>query len=98
MPPALEQKGELGFVMPYGDSPMDKESVGELVYMDILDTAKRYVHIMTPFFTSGFLYIIPAHSKCKYKLLKSKLIVPTTAFSSSLTNTFWIRQRDMCIL
>ncbi len=49
LPPALEQKGELGFVMPYGDSPMDKESVGELVYMDILDTAKRYVHIMTPY-------------------------------------------------
>ena len=38
-----------GFVMPYGDSPMDKERVGEEVYMDILNRAKRYVHIMTPY-------------------------------------------------
>ena len=38
-----------GFVIPYGDSPVDKEQVGELVYMDILFTAKKYVHIMTPY-------------------------------------------------
>ena len=38
-----------GFVMPYGDSPMDKERVGEEVYMDILNRARRYVHIMTPY-------------------------------------------------
>ena len=28
---------------------MDTENVGELVYMDILNTAKEYVHIMTPY-------------------------------------------------
>ncbi len=39
----------LGFVLPYGDSPMDKERVGELVYMDILNRARDYVHIMTPY-------------------------------------------------
>lgn len=38
-----------GFVMPYGDSPFDEEQVGENVYLDILATAKRYVHIMTPY-------------------------------------------------
>lgn len=38
-----------GFVIPYGDSPVDAELVGEMVYMDILNTAKRYVHIMTPY-------------------------------------------------
>lgn len=38
-----------GFVLPYGDSPMDKEQVGELVYMDILNRARDYVHIMTPY-------------------------------------------------
>lgn len=43
-----------GFVMPYGDSPLDDELVGEQVYMDILYTAKQYVHIMTP-------YLIPDH-------------------------------------
>lgn len=38
-----------GFVMPYGDSPLDTEAVGEAVYMDILYTARKYVHIMTPY-------------------------------------------------
>lgn len=42
------QSGD-GFVIPYGDSPVDKERVGEMVYIDILNTAKRYVHIMTPY-------------------------------------------------
>ncbi len=38
-----------GFAIPYGDSPMDRERVGEQVYMDILNQAKSYVHIMTPY-------------------------------------------------
>ena len=38
-----------GFVMPYGDSPFDEELVGETVYMDILNRAKEYVHIMSPY-------------------------------------------------
>ena len=38
-----------GFVMPFGDTPLDGENVGEQVYLDILQQAKRYVHIMTPY-------------------------------------------------
>ena len=38
-----------GYIMPYGDSPLDNENVGESVYLDILATAKKYVHIMTPY-------------------------------------------------
>lgn len=38
-----------GFVIPYGDCPLDHDKVGEQVYMDILSRAKRYVHIMTPY-------------------------------------------------
>lgn len=38
-----------GFIIPYGDSPLDKENVGEQVYLDILGHAKKYVHIMTPY-------------------------------------------------
>ena len=38
-----------GYVMPYGDSPLDGERVGEKVYLDILHRAERYVHIMTPY-------------------------------------------------
>lgn len=38
-----------GFVIPYGDCPLDGNHVGERVYMDILYRAQRYVHIMTPY-------------------------------------------------
>ena len=38
-----------GFSMPYGDSPFDNEYVGQTVYLDILNRAEKYVHIMTPY-------------------------------------------------
>ncbi|MGN0675701.1 MAG: cardiolipin synthase [Oscillospiraceae bacterium] len=38
-----------GFVLPYGDSPLDNENVGQTVYLDIINRAERYVHIMTPY-------------------------------------------------
>ena len=38
-----------GFVMPYCDCPLDDDKVGETVYMDILNRANDYVHIMTPY-------------------------------------------------
>jgi cardiolipin synthase len=38
-----------GYLIPYGDSPLDNEKVGETVYMDIINTATEYVHIMTPY-------------------------------------------------
>ena len=47
--PAEVPENSKGFVIPYGDFPLDNEKVGERVYMDILNRAKRYVHIMTPY-------------------------------------------------
>lgn len=38
-----------GLVIPYGDNPLDEESVGENVYLDLLYAAREYVHIMTPY-------------------------------------------------
>lgn len=38
-----------GFVLPYGDSPVDKENVGEHVYLQIINNAKDYVYINTPY-------------------------------------------------
>ncbi len=38
-----------GYVIPYGDCPLDGMKVGEAVYMDILNRSQRYVHIMTPY-------------------------------------------------
>lgn len=38
-----------GFVIPYGDCPVDNYKVGEQVYIDLLNRAKRYIYIMTPY-------------------------------------------------
>lgn len=38
-----------GFVLPYGDSPFDDEQVGKRVYLEMINRADRYVHIMTPY-------------------------------------------------
>ena len=38
-----------GFVIPYGDCPLDNNKLGEMVYIDLLNRACRYVHIMTPY-------------------------------------------------
>lgn len=38
-----------GFIQPYSDSPMDTENVGEHVYMHIINNAKKYVYIITPY-------------------------------------------------
>lgn len=43
------RQASAGFVMPYSDSPLDNDRVGEQVYIDLLNRAKRYVHIMTPY-------------------------------------------------
>ena len=47
--PSLPPENAKGFVIPYGDCPLDGDKVGEMVYMDILNRAKNYVHIMTPY-------------------------------------------------
>lgn len=38
-----------GYVQPYGDTPLDGESLGENVYLNILHSAQRYVYICTPY-------------------------------------------------
>ncbi len=38
-----------GFVQPYADSPLDDENVGEHVYLQIINNAKDYVYINTPY-------------------------------------------------
>ena len=47
--PTLGDPHAPGYVIPYGDCPLDNERVGQQVYMDLLNRARRYVHIMTPY-------------------------------------------------
>lgn len=43
------QKKENGFVVPYGETPLDEEVTGEDIYLNIINQAKDYVYIFTPY-------------------------------------------------
>ena len=47
--PSFPVEEAKGFVVPYGDCPLDDDKLGERVYMDILNRSLSYVHIMTPY-------------------------------------------------
>lgn len=38
-----------GYVQPFSDTPLDREIVGENVYLNIINRAKKYVYICTPY-------------------------------------------------
>lgn len=38
-----------GYILPYGDSPLDNEDTGENVYLGIIHHAKHYLYIYTPY-------------------------------------------------
>lgn len=38
-----------GFVQPFTDCPLDDESIGETVYLNLINKAERYVYITTPY-------------------------------------------------
>ncbi len=38
-----------GYVIPFTDSPLDNEPVGENVYLNIINSASKYVYITTPY-------------------------------------------------
>lgn len=44
-----------GFVQPFGDSPLDFENIAENVYMNMINNAKDYLYINTP-------YLIPDYT------------------------------------
>lgn len=45
----VRDEGAPTAVIPYADSPLDGENVGETVYLEILAQAERYVYIFTPY-------------------------------------------------
>lgn len=46
LPPANRKKT---VIQPYGDSPLDGISVGELAYVDMIDRAAKYLYVFTPY-------------------------------------------------
>ena len=75
LPPEENRVDSPGYVLPYGDSPLDDELVGEMVYRDILNRAKDYVYIMTPYLILDH-EMITALSYAAKRGVEVKLILP----------------------
>ena len=64
-----------GYVVPFGDCPLDDENVGEHVFLDMLYTAKRYMHIMTPYLIIGY-ELVQAMNYAAKRGVEVELILP----------------------
>ena len=85
-----------GYVIPYGDSPLDRDLVGEMVYMDIINRANRYVHIMTPYLIIDN-EMITALTYAAQRGVEVRLIlphVPDKEVAFSLAHTYYRRLID----
>ena len=38
-----------GYVVPYGENPLDDETIGEDIYLNIINNANKYLYIFTPY-------------------------------------------------
>ena len=64
-----------GFAMPYGENPLFSDKLARSVYIDMLNRARNYVHIMTPYLVlDGDLEA--AFQLCARRGVDVKLIVP----------------------
>ena len=48
-PPAAPVRPWTGYVQPYTDTPLDLETVGQAVYLNMIAKAKNYIYITTPY-------------------------------------------------
>lgn len=64
-----------GYVVAYGDSPLDEERTGENIYMNMINSAQEEILIMTPYFIIDDAMMKALILACK-KGVKVKIITP----------------------
>lgn len=64
-----------GYIIPFGESPLDDIYMGRTAYVDILNNAKKYVYIMTPYFVIDE-FIFDAMKYAVTRGVEIKLILP----------------------
>jgi len=72
-----------GYVLPYTDSPMDRENVGEHVYLHIINSARRYLYITSP-------YLIIDDSTVSALTLAAKSGVDVRIITPHQYDKFWV--------
>lgn len=65
-PAAIADVRDDGFVQPYTDTPTDNEAVGEITYLNMINRAKRYIYICTPYLVidSEMMTALTSAAKC----------------------------------
>lgn len=88
---SAEIRRELGYVLPYGDSPYDNENVGEEVYFHILNHAKKYVHIMTPYLIldNGMLDALTRAAKSGIEVCIIMPHIPDKWYAFAVAKTYY---------
>jgi cardiolipin synthase len=80
-----------GFVLPYGDSPLSEERLGENIYIDILNLSKHYVYIFTPYLIISERMIYAMQTAAK-RGVDVRIVVPSTdknIFTRRLTRSYY---------
>ena len=90
-PKASDVKRELGFVLPYADSPYDNRNVGEQVYLHILNHAKKYVHIMTPYLIvdDDMLSALKYVAECGVEVIIIMPHIPDKWYAFAVARTYY---------
>lgn len=90
-PRAKGLRRELGYVIPYADSPFDNENVGEEVYFHILNHAKKYVHIMTPYLIldNEMITTLTRVAKCGVEVIIIMPHIPDKWYAFVLAKTYY---------
>ncbi len=83
-----------GYIQPYGDSPTDSEYVGKSVYLDIINNAKTYVYIMTPYLILDH-EMITALGLAAKKGVDVRLILPHIPDKWYAHSTAWSYYREL---
>lgn len=87
---------EKGVVVPYGDGPEEfyRDNVGKYVYLNMLNSAKKYVYITTPYLICDY-EILNALCVCARKGVDVKIITPHVPDKKTV---FWMTQSNYEIL
>ncbi len=90
-PKARGLRRELGYVIPYADSPFDNENVGEEVYFHILNHAKKYVHIMTPYLIldNEMITTLTRVAKCGIEVIIIMPHIPDKWYAFAVAKTYY---------
>lgn len=83
-----------GFIQPYSDSPTDEEYVGRCVYLDIINNAKKYIYIMTPYLIPDY-ELITALGLAAKKGVDVRLITPHVPDKWYAYETAWSYYQEL---